>query len=178
MEGAEVKPCPFLLVTWQQIKSGNSTGDPAETHGDDFEEADNLQSVLYVLVVCAIILAAIVVAHLLLIVLYSRFSSSPLAPSLLFPRFEVSSIWQADAIGTQTLYTCVYGACSNIRQREPSLERVSVVPKLPQGAETNKQHACMLHQKKSHRPRKGKKSCRLRKLLTPIEENRRYFGCA
>ncbi|KAF5839309.1 hypothetical protein DUNSADRAFT_1085 [Dunaliella salina] len=85
---SSVVPSRRSLLGIQNQTSGNSTGDPEGTHGHGFKEADSLQSVLYVLVVCAIILAAIVVAHLLLIVLYTRFSSSPLAPSLLFPRFE------------------------------------------------------------------------------------------
>eukprot|EP00983_Pelagomonas_calceolata_P041634 1138161-Pelagomonas_calceolata.AAC.7 len=93
---SNVVPHRRSLLDIQQVKPGNVTGDPKEAQGRDSEEADSLQSVLYVLVVCAIILAAIVVAHLLLIALYSRFSSSPLAPSLLFPRFEVSSTWESN----------------------------------------------------------------------------------
>ncbi|KAF5828001.1 hypothetical protein DUNSADRAFT_18375 [Dunaliella salina] len=78
---SSIVPNRRLLLDTQRDESGSSAG------GQEAIQ-DSLQSVLYVLVVCAIILAALAVAHLLLIALYLRFSRSPLPPSLLFPRFE------------------------------------------------------------------------------------------
>jgi|AntRauTorcE11897_2_1112592.scaffolds.fasta_scaffold138295_1 hypothetical protein len=77
-----------------QALASNATGEPDQQQENNPHSVEGIQSVLYVLVVCGIILAAVTVAHFVLLLLYARFASSPIPASLQFPHFEVrSSIW-------------------------------------------------------------------------------------
>jgi hypothetical protein len=62
-----------------------------QSSDDDHIDREDIQSVLYVLAICGIIVAAASVAHLVFILMYSRFSKTQLSPSLRFPRFEVGA---------------------------------------------------------------------------------------
>lgn len=72
------------LVRLQQVPANATT---AESSPD----IKNTQSVLYVLAVSAIILAAITAAHVAFNLLHSRISRTKIGPSLRLPRFEVST---------------------------------------------------------------------------------------
>jgi hypothetical protein len=61
-----------------QARSSNSTGNSGQKQEPNPHSLEGIQSVLYVLVVCAIILAAVTVAHFVLLLLYARFASSPI----------------------------------------------------------------------------------------------------
>lgn len=82
-----------------ELSAHEQGGEQHSADSTEEERGTDVQSVLYMLAVCAIIMAAVSVAHLLFILAYVRFATTPLAPALRFPRFEVCVPELAEARG-------------------------------------------------------------------------------